>query len=120
MTVTVTIPMPPSTNNLFIGTAKGRVRSPKYREWADAAGWELKRQRPLKTAGKVSLKLEIEEPTSGRRQDLDNRAKSTLDLLVAHGLIESDDQSTVRKITLQWSREVEGARVTIEPFAEIY
>jgi Holliday junction resolvase RusA-like endonuclease len=116
MTVTVTIPRPPSANNLFIGVGSRRVRSPRYREWADVAGWEIKRQRPAKTLGPVSLKLEIQEPSTGRRQDLDNKAKSAVDLLVSHGLIESDDQSTVRRITLEWSREVAGARVTIEPW----
>lgn len=118
MTVTVTIPKPPSTNNLFVGAGKRRVRSPDYKLWACLAGWELARQRPAKTAGKVSLTLEIEEPTSGHRQDLDNKAKSAVDLLVTHGLIESDDQSTVRRITLEWSPEVVGARVTIQPWGE--
>jgi Holliday junction resolvase RusA-like endonuclease len=116
LTVTVTIPRPPSTNNLFIGVGKRRVRSSDYKLWATLAGWELNRQRPAKTAGKVSLTLEIQEPMNGRRQDLDNHVKSATDLLVTHGLIESDDQFTVRKIILQWSKDIEGARVTIEPW----
>ncbi len=116
MTVTITIPRPPSTNNLFIGTGSKRVRSPAYKQWTELAGWELARQRPAKTAGAVSILIEVEEPRTGRRQDIDNKLKAAVDLLVTHALIESDDQFTVRKITGEWSKDIEGARVTIEPW----
>jgi Holliday junction resolvase RusA-like endonuclease len=116
MTVTVMIPRPPSTNGLFSGAGKKRVRSPVYRQWTELAGWELARQRPAKTAGAVSILVEVEEPSRGRRSDIDNRLKAAIDLLVTHSLIESDDQFTVRKVTGEWSKEVTGARVTIEPW----
>lgn len=115
MTVILTIPKPPSTNNLFIGSGKRRIRSPGYRAWAEAAGWELQRQRPSKTVGPVSLFYEIQEPATKRRTDLGNYEKAATDLLVTHELIEADDQFTVRRITMEWSSDVVGARVTIKP-----
>jgi Holliday junction resolvase RusA-like endonuclease len=114
MTV-VTLPMPPSTNNMFINGSRGRFRSQKYEEWILEAGWELKRQRPSKCLGPVSLSFEFEEVNGKRKRDISNLIKAPEDLLVKHGVIEADDQFIVRSITVSWSREVHGVRITIEP-----
>lgn len=114
MTTVVRLPFPPSTNNLFINVKKGRIKSQRYDYWLMEARVDLLRQRPVKVGGPVNLTLEFKEPDK-RLRDLDNLAKAPLDFLVAHGLIEADNNSIVRKINLAWSDDVEGCRITIEP-----
>lgn len=105
--------MSPTSNNLFAGFGTRRHRTPKYEMWAKEAGWILASQRPPMFDGKVSIRLEVEEPKTKRATDLDNRTKAVLDLLVSHGVIPSDDQRYVRRIILEWA-DVDGVRVTIE------
>ena len=110
---TFTLPMPPSTNNLFVNRSKGgRFPSQKYADWIQEAGWELKRQRPAKVAGKVAVLFEFGKPDK-RKRDLDNRLKAPLDLLVEHGVIEADDDSIVVDVRAISVPEVFGVRVTI-------
>ena len=114
--VTLTLPkIPPSVNNLFINVGKRRIVSQRYDEWRQLAGWELQRQRPEKVTGPVRLSYEFGEPDR-RKRDLGNLEKAATDLLVAHGVIEADDNSVVREIRLTWA-PVEGVRITIEPIA---
>ncbi len=49
---TITLPFPPSVNGTF-RKHNGSHLSERYREWRDAAGWELKAQRPQPIKGKV-------------------------------------------------------------------
>lgn len=98
----LTLPFPPSTNNLFVNVGKrGRVRSSRYDLWLNEAGWELKAQRPPKMLGRVAVTICL-CPVDKRRRDADNGAKACLDLLVKHGVIEGDDSRFVRKVTMQW------------------
>ena len=112
MTV-ITLPMPPTTNNLFAGNGRRRYRTSQYNTWAEAAGWELKRQRPASVAGRVSLLIQVAEPKTKRAQDLDNKTKALLDLLVFHGVIQGDSQNFVRRIILEWA-DIDGIRITVE------
>ena len=113
MTV-VQLPFPPSTNNMFINGKHGRFRSQKYDSWIQEAGNEILRQRPSKVAGPVILSFEFQEGRDGRKRDISNLIKAPEDLLVSHGIIEADDGSIVRKISVAWNTEVEGVRVTVE------
>ena len=106
------LPMPPSTNNLFATVGKKRIRTVEYIQWAREAGYVLNRQRPPLVAGKVSLLIEVENPKTAHRQDVANREKAVVDLLVSRGVIQGDDQRFVREITLKWA-DVAGVRVTI-------
>jgi Holliday junction resolvase RusA-like endonuclease len=115
MTSTITLPFPPSSNNLFVNGKRGRFRAPRYDSWIAHAGGEILRQRPAKFSGPVNLSYEFQEGVDRRRRDLGNLEKATTDLLVAHQIIRADDGSIVRKINLAWNPEVEGVRVTIEP-----
>jgi len=47
--------------------------------------------------------------------DLDNGAKSILDLMVREGVIEDDGRNFVRAIRMAWGN-VTGCRVEIQPF----
>lgn len=109
MTVVFSIPIPPSTNNLFRGAGKLRVKTGDYKAWLTAAGWEIKRQRVQPVAGPVSVTLTVCRPPRGR-SDIDNRIKAGLDLLVQQRVLADDSQ--VQEITARWGM-VEGCRVEI-------
>ena len=109
---TIELPFPPSTNSIWRNARSRTIKSDRYREWANAAGWALKQQRPRKVKGQVHITLCFEEKDE-RRRDLDNLVKAALDLLVAHRVIEGDDSRYVRAIDLRWGN-CAGCRVTIE------
>jgi Holliday junction resolvase RusA-like endonuclease len=81
---------------------RGRIKSPEYRDWQDAAGWRLKEQRARSIVGHVAFKLHV--GLSKKRRDLDNYIKPTLDLLVLMGVIEDD--SKVADIAARWDRDL--------------
>jgi Holliday junction resolvase RusA-like endonuclease len=113
--IVVTLPFPPSTNNLFINTTRGRIRSSKYDQWATEAGWELMRQRPAKAIGPVSLIFEFQSGRDKRKRDITNLLKAPEDLLVKYGIIEADDNTIVQSISANWNAEVTGVRIAITP-----
>lgn len=104
--------LPPSTNNLFPGS-KRRYPSKEYTTWRTQAGWELLQQHPKAVKGRVALLFQFEEPTTKHRKDVTNLIKAPEDLLVAHGIIEADDQRFVRRVTEEWCSDVKGVRITI-------
>lgn len=112
--VVIHLPMPPSTNGLFftLERSRGRAKTPAYQDWIREAGTLLALQRPPQVKGKVRLLIEVAEPDTKRRQDVANREKGAVDLLVSHGVIEGDDQRFVREIVMRWA-PVEGIRITI-------
>jgi Holliday junction resolvase RusA-like endonuclease len=91
--VRLNLPVPPSTNNLFVTSQSRRRRSEGYRRWLHDAGWRLKLQLPPTAAmcatvmGPVRVRIEA---GLARRRDLDNAIKAILDLLVRHRVIEDD------------------------------
>jgi Holliday junction resolvase RusA-like endonuclease len=118
MTVILTLPLPPSVNGLWAnGKNLRRFRTQNYEDWIHEAGWALKQQRPAKLMGPVSIAYEFEEPKTKRKMDLANREKAATDLLVSHAVIEGDDQTIVRRMSLAWSESVSGVRITIEPLS---
>ena len=66
---------------------------------------------PVRTQLSIALTPPTKQPF-----DLDNRCKATIDLLVAHRVIESDDCNTVREITVALGEgEMAGASIEIMP-----
>lgn len=117
MTSTFILPLPPSSNSLFAnGKFGGRFRTQRYDSWIMEASAEIRRQKPAKVTGPVTLLYEVAEPKGARKFDLGNREKATTDLLVSLGIIEADDNRIVREIRLKWSADVEGVRVTVSSF----
>lgn len=110
----IALPLCPTTNNLFATdrSSRRRFRTAEYLAWVKEAGWRLAAQRPPLMAGRVSLLLEVEEPKTARRQDVCNREKACIDLLVSHRVIQSDDQRHVREVTMRWA-PVEGVKITV-------
>lgn len=113
--VVICLPMPPTTNNLYVNTGNGRRKSESYKQWIQIAGCRMNAQHPPLTDGKVTILIEVREPSTARLQDCANREKATVDLLVAHGVIRGDDQRYVREVTTRWVSGIEGVRVTIRP-----
>ena len=110
--ISVHIPYPPTTNNLFFNKAgRGRIKTERYRTWLRAAGNELLVQRPPKLAGKVAVSISLGRPDR-RKRDLSNCIKPIEDLLVAHGLIEDD--SLVESLFIRWAVAT-GAHVLVWP-----
>lgn len=97
----VALPMPPSTNNMFVNVAgKGRVRSQEYKGWAKAAGWIVKAQRIRKFDVPVTVRIEVNNPR-GLGFDIDNRIKAVLDILVSTEVIVDDSAKWVRGIEIK-------------------
>ena len=80
-----TLPISPSTNNLYEGR---RWKSAAYTNWQTSAGWAVKAQRPVPLRGRV--RVLIEAPFA-RNRDLDN-IKPVLDLAQSLGIIENDNR----------------------------
>jgi len=85
--IILTLPRPPSANNLFVNVGRKRVTSKRYNAWQTEAGWELQRQRPGRIAGEWEIDIAL---PIGTVADLDNLAKPILDLLVAHRVVDDD------------------------------
>jgi Holliday junction resolvase RusA-like endonuclease len=83
----ITIPIPPSVNDLY-GVGKGGRRYLKrhVKAWREEAGWMLKDQDPVPVTGRYKLFLSVPKT----RKDADNMLKPTLDLLVSLGLTPDD------------------------------
>jgi Holliday junction resolvase RusA-like endonuclease len=96
----VTMPRCPSLNALWVrAPGKPRVRSEAYRDWARAAGWDVKRQ--LVGAAPIDCRFNclIEVPIT--RRDSDNWSKAVLDLCETVGLITNDGNAceiTIRPV----------------------
>lgn len=97
---TIFLPYPPSANNLWRVFKCRIIRSADYRGWISNAGKVLNAQHPQKLTGPVTIHITANPPDK-RRRDIDNLAKSTVDLLEAHQVIERDDMAIVRKLTLE-------------------
>lgn len=112
------LPMPPSTNNLFVTVpGRGRVKSRAYALWREEAGWELKRQRAKLIPGNVDVTIIARKP-NGKKRDLDNLAKPILDLLVRCSVISDD--SLVEHLSMAWSQNADpGVTVAVSPSAPI-
>lgn len=107
------LPLPISTNALYFNReGGGRRKTQRYKAWVHDAAMILLCQSARPVAGPVRLLIEISEKS---KCDIDNAAKCVLDALVARGVIEDDRKKFVRSISLEWSSEVEGIRVTIKP-----
>lgn len=119
---TLTIPAPPSVNELFANGKPGktgRFKTPKYKAWLSEAGWMIREQMlsegnaPI--MGRIVVILGVERLSLAA--DIDNRAKAVLDLLVAQKVIEDDRYVT--GIVLAWmpqgTRRTPLARIMIRP-----
>lgn len=118
--VTLVLPVPPSTNNLFatvqmrVGNKRitKRIKSAAYKDWLDAAALEIRRQRVPHIAGKVAVDIRMRQPNA--LSDPDNRIKAALDALVSSTVIE-DDRHVV-DVRIRWD-DVADCVVTVRAAA---
>lgn len=119
---TIVLPTPPSSNALYRNTtareralfarrgfkAKMRVKTDRYATWLQAAGWEIKRQRPAPIKGFYAITVTVGRKS---RADLNNLVKAVEDLLKKQGVIEDDKFEA--ECHLYWSDAIEGCRVDL-------
>lgn len=81
---TITLPMPPSVNNLYQGMGKNRRKSTGYSAWFGEAGWRLNEARAKRLCGNLKPDswywTDIRLPQN-HLGDTDNRLKAVHDLL---------------------------------------
>ena len=112
MIFSVILPMPPTTNNLFVNVGKSRKPSEQYVAWMRNAILETFAQVPAanRIGGLITITMQVPAKTPG---DIDNRIKAAVDCLVKSRRI--DDDKNVWSITITRSHLLkEGVRITVE------
>ena len=110
--------IPPSVNacyaNNFKGGQKGRRRTLRYRQWANAAGWQLQAQKGNQfIPGPFECVITIDRSKRRANADIDNRVKPTLDLLQQHKVI--DDDKYCEQLTIRWGEADGGMQILLKP-----
>lgn len=109
----IRITPPPSTNNLYVNTQRGRAKSKAYKAWIETAGWEIREQ--------LKGPLPHFPSTFGLRiwlpgqKDIDN-IKAIPDLLKKMGII-SDDKHMISLQVLRYSDPL--ALIAVNPMSPI-
>jgi Holliday junction resolvase RusA-like endonuclease len=86
----LTLPLPPSTNNLFKTVQHGgRAKTGSYRDWIKTAGWNIEQLQIAPLRGRYELTIML---PAAMRGDISNRIKAVEDLLVAHRLTDDDSR----------------------------
>lgn len=110
-TVTVNLPLPISTNDLWCPDGKGGMTAtPRYRSWKREAANRIALQKPGSVKGAYELTLIIS--SRRRRVDLSNTIKAAEDSLQAAGIIENDRHA--ERLVIEWSPSIDGARAIVE------
>ena len=96
-----TLPVPPSTNNLYVARrdGKGRAKAGAYKAWIEEAGKLMLAQR-VPRDGLKHVRVEVEVPFNYQR-DIDNALKPILDIAKRMHVIVEDrwvDQIEVRRV----------------------
>lgn len=101
----LTLPLCPTTNNLFLNVGKRRVKTKAYREWSDRAAFCLKDIPAWEHGYPVAIEITI---VSGKgwttAYDVSNREKACVDAVVESGILTGDS-----------CRYVTDVRVKVEP-----
>jgi Holliday junction resolvase RusA-like endonuclease len=110
MTVTLTLPMPPSTNTLWKNVAGGgRRRTSGYNAWYEEAGWAVNRQKPGKIRGPYSVSIRV---PAAMRADVDNAIKPIIDLLVKMGV--TGDDKEMQAVSIRRDPDAKAVHLTVE------
>jgi len=108
----LSLPYPPSVNQLW-RMGKGKMYlSEKYRVWKKQAMWEASLQKPNQIKGKYRFYIQAVRPDK-RRRDIDNLIKVASDLCVTIGIIEDDH--LCEEVNAKWVKDGDPFVIKIEP-----
>lgn len=96
--IKLTLPLPPTTNNLFVNRkgGKGRYKSPMYTQWMWQAYAALQEQKPIeKISGPFRFWMTVPLDMRG---DIDNRIKPAVDFCVANAVTPDDRHAVSVKV----------------------
>jgi Holliday junction resolvase RusA-like endonuclease len=111
----VRVPVPPSTNNLFVSGRGGkRFPSQKYKAWRLVAIPQLQLLAPVEVYPVRAVLVVVGKLRKGR--DIDNLVKAILDGAKSAGVIADDDFSHVSAVSITYAPEpgAEGVAVSFE------
>jgi crossover junction endodeoxyribonuclease RusA len=112
--IRLSLPFPPSVNNLYANGKRGRYKSPSYMAWCAEASIGVKDSHRQGIEA-YSLAICLRRPDK-RQRDLGNYEKAVSDLLVAHGVIADD--SGCERLTMQWDHGMREECVVLVMLAE--
>ena len=107
--ITVVLPIPPSTNNLYQNGTRGRYRSQEYDNWIEEAIYRLGQQK-IRDVIIGAYAMEIKVPMK-LRGDISNRIKAPEDLLVKQGLTPDDKHAF--KVSIERNADVTECEVRV-------
>jgi crossover junction endodeoxyribonuclease RusA len=85
-------------------------RSKKYTEWIGEVALALELEQRPEIDYPFNIEIVVGRP-SKRRMDIDNRAKAVMDVLQHCGIIADD--CLANRVTMMWSNDLDGCKVTI-------
>ena len=112
--IRLSLPFPPSVNNLFANGKRGRYKTPAYMAWCAEASIGIKDSHRQQIAA-YSIAICLRRPDK-RQRDLGNYEKAISDLLVSHGVIADD--SGCERLTMSWDHGQKDACVVLVMPAE--
>lgn len=102
----MSLPLPPSANSIWKSYRRRVVKSWQYCKWLQAAGIIV--GKPGQVAGPLEIQIKAIAGKGWRKnRDLDNLAKPLIDLLKHTAVIEDDNSTIVKRITL-WLEQPTG------------
>lgn len=110
--IRLTLPLPPSVNDMFLDRTNSRGRrplSPKYRDWKMQARWRIKAAEQQPISGAVIMFAGFDRVNM--RADCDNRIKPLQDAIKDAGLIKDD--SRIVSPVAWWTRPNDPARPVV-------
>lgn len=115
--ITLSLPIPPSTNRIWRSTQHRVYRSKEYMNWLTAAGLLAAKQlRGHKTIqGEFKAEITIDREQLRKGSDLANREKSLLDACQSWGVI-ADDKNLI-ELRMSWGVAPAGCILTIKEAA---
>ena len=106
--VTISLALPPSTNQLFANTSHGRCKTRAYRQWRKFAVADIALQAgKARFAGEFTVEVRASDRELKRNRDCDNLGKAIVDALAEAGTIAGDDQRWMRSISIGWDASLD-------------
>lgn len=101
--IEITLPCPPTSNNLFKNAGKRRILTYEYAMWKIKAAQALRDVPRWGGPYPVAVSLVIVRGQKWMESsDVCNREKATIDALVSNGILASDDCRHVRPVTIDY------------------